>query len=72
MANKEMIGEALQQMLGFKLGKWGACPRELVSSMGLTKKEWEHIKKKEGSGGLDNDDIKEIDEYFENGGRYDN
>ena len=64
MANKEMISEALQQMRGFKLGKWGACPRELVLSMGLTEKEWEHIKNKEDSGGLDDDDIKEIDEYF--------
>ena len=70
MVNKKMISEALQQMQGFKLGKWGACPRELVSSMGLTEKEWKHIKEKEDSGNLDKDDIKEINEYFESGGRY--
>ncbi len=61
---KQMIEHALQQMIGFRLGKWGAGARELVSSMGLKEKEWELIKKNEESGSLDKNDIKEIDEYF--------
>lgn len=64
MTKKVMIEYALNQMTGFKLGKWGADIRELVGSMGLKKKEWEHIKKDEESGHLDEDDIKTIDEYF--------
>jgi CTP:phosphocholine cytidylyltransferase-like protein len=62
---KLKINQALQQMTGFKLGKWGADPTELVSSMGLKKEEWDYIKDKEESGYLDNNDIKEINEYFE-------
>ncbi len=62
MSRKE-IAEALQQMTGFQLGKWSDV-RELVSSMGLRKEEWEHIKKEEESGHLDDEDIKRIDECF--------
>lgn len=62
--SRDEIAEALQQMTGFRLGKWGADVRELASSMGLKKHEWEHIKKNENSGGLDEDDIKGINEYF--------
>lgn len=65
--SRDMIGEALQQMTGFKLGKWGADIRELISSMGLKKREWEYIKKHEESGHLDDDDIREINELFVNG-----
>lgn len=61
---KKMIRDAVQQMIGFKIGKWGACPRELVSSMGLSKDEWEYIKKNEDGGFLDEKDVIEIDEYF--------
>ncbi len=70
MVNKESINEALQQMTGFRVGRWGASPTELVSSMGLTITEWRHIKKNEDSGHLDKDDIKEINKYFKNGGEY--
>ena len=62
--SRNLIGEALQQMTGFKLGKWGADVRELISSMGLTKDEWEYIKKSENSGCLDEDDINEINKVF--------
>ena len=62
--SRDEIGEALQQMTGFRLGKWGADIGELISSMGLTKDEWEHIKKYENSGHLDEDDIKTINEIF--------
>ncbi len=62
--NQKEIGDALQQMTGFRLGKWGADVRELISSMGLRKEEWEHIKNNEESGHLDENDIKEIDEIF--------
>jgi len=60
----ELINEALQQMTGFKIGKWGASITELISSMGLKKSEWDYIKKNEDSGFLDKEDIKEINNYF--------
>ena len=62
---KKLINEALQQMQGFKLGKWGADVRELVSSMGLKENEWEWIKEHEDNGNLDDNDIEEINKYFE-------
>jgi len=58
------IEQALQQMIGFRLGKWGADILELASSMGLKKEEWEYIKKEEDCG-LDEEDIKELNAYFE-------
>ena len=64
---KEDIGNALQQMNGFKIGKWDDVIA-LVISIGLEEKEWEHIKKNEQSGLLDDDDIKSIDLYFEDKG----
>jgi len=60
--NEKLINDALQQMTGFRVGRWGASPTELVSSMGLSLEEWEHIKENEESGHLDEDDIKEIDD----------
>ena len=62
--NKRLIDDALQQMTGFRVGRWGGSPRELISSMGLEKEEWEYIKKHEESGHLDEDDIEEINEEF--------
>ena len=56
------IGSALQQMIGFKIGKWSDVT-DLIMNMGLEIKEWEHIKNNE-SCGLDDKDIEEIDEYF--------
>lgn len=61
---KRLISDALQQMTGFKIGRWSGNVKELVSSMGLTREEWEHIKKHEESGNLDEDDIREINEDF--------
>ncbi len=66
MIKKKLINEALQQMTGFIIGKWGADIIELTSSMGLTKKEWDYIKKNEESGRLDKKDIDKLDEYFDN------
>lgn len=63
MIDADAIGEALQQMTGFKIGKWDDVA-ELVSSMGLSEEEWAHIKSEEHSGGLDEKDIAEIDKYF--------
>jgi len=61
---EKQIELAVQQMTGFKLGKGGADPIELISSMGLKEKEWKIIKKREDSAYLDKDDIKVIDEHF--------
>lgn len=61
---KDLIKEALQQFVGFKVGKWGNI-EELISSMALTKEEWEHIKENEESGNLDEDDIEKVNKYFE-------
>ena len=60
---KDSIGQMLQQMQGFKIGKWDDIVALAVSS-GLSKKEWEYIKENEESGYLDEKDIKELDEYF--------
>jgi hypothetical protein len=57
------IDFALQQMIGFKIGKWDDITHLVISS-GLSKEEWEHIKEKESSGSLDEEDIEEIDNYF--------
>lgn len=67
LEKEKQIELALQQMTGFRLGKWGASVRELVSSMGLTKKEWEYINKNEDSCQLFKEDIDEINEIFANG-----
>jgi len=67
LEDERAIGEALQQMTGFKIGKWSGDVTELASSMGLKKKEWEHIKKNEDEGYLDKKDIDELDEYFKEG-----
>jgi hypothetical protein len=63
--NPRLISDALQQMVGFKIGKWSADITELASSMGLKKSEWEYIKNNEDKGFLDEEDIKELDEYME-------
>ncbi len=62
--SKQMIELALQAMLGYKLGKWGADCRELCSTIGLKKEEWDHIKKNEDFAGLDKEDIQDINTYF--------
>ncbi len=63
---EELIEMALQQMIGFRLGSWGAYPQELVSSMGLSKEEWEYIKKTQDKGFMDEKDVIQIDEYYKN------
>lgn len=65
MIKKKLIDQALQQFTGFRIGKWSSGIEELISSMGLTKEEWEYIKQTEEPGSiLDEDDIEEIEEYF--------
>jgi len=59
----ELIQQALSQMTGFRLGKWGGSTRELVSSMGLTQEEWNYIKKN-AQCDLSEDETEEVDEYF--------
>ena len=67
LKEEKAIEDALQQMTGFKIGKWSGDITELASSMGLTKKEWVHIKRNEEEGYLDKKDIDELDEYFKEG-----
>ena len=45
--SKKEIDEALQQFQGFVIGATGGQIEELISSMGLTKEEWESIKNDE-------------------------
>lgn len=68
MKKKEMMIEyALQQFIGFNLAKQGVGVRELVSSMGLKKEEWDELNRKEDMGlsHLSVEDCGEIDKYFE-------
>jgi hypothetical protein len=65
LSKEKQIELAVQQMTGFRLGKWGAEPIELISSMGLTEEEWKNIKEFEDSGNLDKEDIEELDLYFQ-------
>ncbi len=63
MATKLDLADA--QFIGFKHGKWNRSDIiGLVIAMGLNKKEWEKLKK-DYPLQLDEDDIKEINEYFE-------
>lgn len=63
---KQEIEEACQQFVGFLHGKQGFSLLGLVNSMGLKQEEWKVIRKnKEICFGID--DIKEIDEYFNQG-----
>ena len=64
MINEKAIGDALQQMTGFTVGKWSSDITELACSMGLTKREWECIKRNEDAGHLDEEDIEELNKYF--------
>ena len=65
---RDEIAEALQQMTGYNVGKFGDI-KELVSSMGLNKDEWEHIKENEESGHLNEEDIEDINDYFAKSGQ---
>ena len=60
---EDRTGQMLQQMQGFKIGKWSDIITLAISS-GLSKKEWKYIKENEESGHLDEKDIKELDEHF--------
>lgn len=61
MATKLDLAEA--QLLGWHSGKNGEFLTSLVSSMGLTKAEWEKIKVQYPST-LNESEKLEIDEYF--------
>lgn len=54
------------QFLGFHFGRREPGILLLVSSMGLTKKEWLKWKSNYSTNYLTESEIKEIDEYFEN------
>lgn len=64
---ENQIEFALQQFIGFTHGKKGFPVRELVSSMGLKKEEWDRLNEEEDMalGHLDVEDCEEIDKYFE-------
>ena len=54
------------KFIGFKAGKWEAHDiTGMVEAMGLTKKEWMKWKK-DYPISLDEEDVKAIDDYFEN------
>ena len=55
---------ANQQFLGYFNGKWKQLIG-MVEAMGLTKKEWEKLKS-DYSLYLDDEDVKEVNEFFEN------
>jgi len=62
---KKEIGMAVQQFVGWACCKYGTNDIiDLISSMGLTKKEWEVIKKSGDTNMLSAEDIQEVDEYF--------
>jgi hypothetical protein len=64
MATK--IDLALAQFVGFYHGKWNKDDAVgLVSSMGLTKSEWKKIKSQDIPTYLSENEIKEIDDYFQ-------
>ena len=67
LQEKRNIEDMLQQMIGFKIGKWDDII-DLILNAGLTKREWETIKKNEDSGCLDEKDIIEINEHCKKSG----
>jgi len=61
--NKKMYTLALAQFIGYVYGK-SQDLTSLVSSMGLTKKEWEIMKKENEPLNLTDSEKEEIEEYF--------
>jgi len=59
-----MIMAAEAQLLGFFHAKNGDGLLSLIESMGLTNAEWEIMKKEHSLVYLDDDDLKEINDYF--------
>ncbi len=62
MATKIDLAE--QQLLGYVHGKKGYYLTGLIEAMGLTNNEWEKLKSQYGLNYLDDNDKKEIDDYF--------
>lgn len=60
------IEKAEQQLTGYVHAKRGYDIESLVSSMGLTENEWSKIRFDAKSLGLNEREIAEVDEYFEN------
>lgn len=50
------------QIVGYFAGKWGNLIG-MIEAMGLTKKEWEKLKK-DYEPHLDESDMKEVEEFF--------
>ena len=59
-----MIMAAEAQLLGFFHAKNGNGLLSLIESMGLTNAEWKILKKEHTLVYLDDDDLKEINDYF--------
>jgi hypothetical protein len=62
MANKLDLADA--QLLGYFNHKMGVRTHELISAMGLTRKEWKKLKSEYGCSYMYEEDIAEIDKYF--------
>lgn len=63
MATKLDLADA--QFVGFFHGKWNRSDiTGLIEGMALTKSEWNKWKKDYATSVMDDEDIKEIDEYF--------
>jgi len=58
------IENAEQQFTGFAQGYYFSNIIGLVESMGLEKREWNYLKNKEMVNCLEDNEIKEIEEYF--------
>lgn len=61
--NMNELKKAEQQLIGFGYASRGHNILDLVQSMGLTKQEWDRIKKKALY--LKKIDIEEIEKYFD-------
>ena len=64
----DQLDLAQAQFIGFRHGKWNRQDIiGLVTSMGLTKREWEKLKKSYPmTNDIDEDDFLEIEDYFNN------
>ena len=63
--NKQSINDAEQQFTGFAQGFYFSDIIGLVRSMGLKEFEWEYLKKEEMINCLEDKEIEEINDYFE-------
>ena len=62
---KRRLENAEQQFTGFITGSQGYSIDSFVESMNLEEWEWKHLQKEELINGLTEQNIREINEYFE-------